>query len=50
MGGEIPPRKVCSSSGLGHRPFTAATGVRISYRSLCGKPEVKAYFLDAYEI
>lgn len=50
MGGEIPPRKVCSYSGLGHRPFTAATGVRISYRSLCGKPEVKAYFLDAYEI
>ena len=25
---------VCSSSGLGHRPFTAATGVQISYRSL----------------
>ena len=52
--GSIPNRvahsTICSSSGLGHRPFTAATGVQISYRSLCGKPDVEGFYCGAHTV
>ena len=49
--GSIPNRVVYGTldKWLSYSPFTAAMRVRSSHVLLCGKPDVKTYFLDAYE-